>query len=446
MGLSVTLGIALVACEGVLGLDDARTRAADAGSPADVTPGSDAASDATATTDGASDAGATDAADAGVDSGVPDAAPPDDYVVSTMRDHTCAVYQRRAYCWGDNLEGQVGDGTVEKRDKPVRIGAFDDVVDISAGYTHSCLVRANSDVYCWGKNDRGQLGDGTKTDRHEPSIPSMSGAVKVGVAGWHTCAITKLRGVRCWGDNYYGALGDGTFNAHTSYVDVQDLTNVSALAVGVMHNCAVTAQGFVHCWGRGSFGQLGYEVQGDAGSPDPGDPGSPIAKRVPGLADIAAEEVAAGEDHSCVARRDGQMTCWGRNDHAQLGAGNKGGWRATPAPVTGPDLTYAVHLAAGKFTSCAVFTGGKVRCWGENNFGQLGNGNTSLGDNVPSPPIVWLSGVMKIATNEHACAWTKDRKLYCWGRNDLGQLGIGRSSDYELQPQEVTFPAPPANP
>ncbi|WP_146655005.1 RCC1 domain-containing protein [Labilithrix luteola] len=423
VGAFAVAGVSVVGCESALGLDDARVRTSD-----DAAPAAADVSDLPDVPDVVSD----------VPDRVPNRVP---YVVSSLGDHTCAVTpDKRAYCWGDNTEGQLGDGTTETRSTPVLVAPFDDVVDVSAGYTHSCLVRSNSDVYCWGKNDRGQLGDGTKIDRREASALTMSGALNVGVAGWHTCVVTALRTVRCWGDNYYGALGDSTFTARTRYVDVLGLSDVTSLAVGVMHNCAATDQGYVYCWGRSVFGELGYAVEGDAGSPDPNDPGSPIAQRVPGLTDVAS--VVAGEDHTCAIRKNGQVVCWGRNDYSQLGDGTGIG-RTTPAPVLG-DPTYAVHLTAGGFNSCATFSGGKVRCWGRNNFGQLGNGNTNQGETVPSPPIVWLADVERLSTGEHTCAWRKDGKLFCWGRNDLGQLGLGSISDYELQPREVTFPALPS--
>lgn len=421
-GAFALVGASVVGCESVLGLDDARVRPSVGTQPGDPPP---------TATDADVDADVSD-----VRNTVPNRLP---YVVSGLGNHTCAVApDKRAYCWGDNAEGQVGDGTTETRSSPVAVAPFDDVVDVSAGYTHSCLVRSNGDVYCWGKNDRGQLGDGTKVDRHDASVLSTSGALSVGVAGWHTCAVTAARTVRCWGDNYYGALGDGTFTASTRYVDVRGLSDVTSLAVGVMHNCAATDQGYVYCWGRSVWGELGYPVEDAGGSPDPNDPGGPIAQRVPKLTDVAY--VAAGEDHTCATFRDGRVECWGRNDYSQLGDGTGIG-RVAPAPVLG-DLTYAVHLAAGGFNSCATFGGGKVRCWGRNNFGQLGNGNTNQGDVLPSPPIVWLSDVEQLSTGEHACAWRKDGKLFCWGRNDVGQLGLGTITDYELKPREVTFPTP----
>jgi alpha-tubulin suppressor-like RCC1 family protein len=430
-------------CENVLGLDDARLRT-DAGiattTDKDATPN--------LTTDSGHDAGQDAGSDADADT-LPlpdlanDAGPP--LKVASLGEHTCAIGRdRRAYCWGDNTEGQLGDGTTESRDAPVLVkGPFnEDVVDISAGYTHSCLVRGNSDLYCWGKNDRGQLGDGTKDNRYEPGVLSMSGISKVGVAGWHTCAVTKLGTVRCWGDNYYGALGNGSFEPARSptYIEVKGLNEVEFLAVGVMHNCAATKQGFVYCWGRAVFGEVGYPVDPDAGSPDPNDFGSPTATRVPNLTDIV--EIAAGEDHTCAGKKDGHVYCWGRDDYAQLGDGDKSGIKVSPSLVQG-DLTYAIRLAAGGFTSCATFTGGRVRCWGENNFGQLGNGNTTEGDKVPSPFVVFIDGVEQLSTNHHTCAWQRKgdvRRLFCWGRNDLGQLGIGYKSDYELQAREVIFP------
>ena len=414
----------LMGCEGLLGLTDDRARADDAGlmSP----PDDDAALPQDAQPD----------VDAGEDVQVRQDPP---WVVASLLNHTCAVApDQRAYCWGDNASGQLGNGTTVVSDRPVFVPPFEDVVDVSAGYNHSCLVRANGDVYCWGKNDRGQLGDGTKVGRPAVGTLAMTNALKVGAAGYHTCAITSIRGVRCWGDNYYGALGDGTFEAHTRYVDVQGLAGVSSLAVGVLHNCAATDQGKVYCWGRASFGELGYLVDGDAGSPDPSDPGSPIAAPVPGLTDVI--NVAAGEDHTCATRKNGQIVCWGRGDYGELGDGLKKS--SVPPILVGNNIPFGVHISAGGFTTCAEVGGSfKVQCWGQNNFAQLGNGNANLGDGLPSPAVVGLSQIFRVSTGEHSCAWRTDGHLFCWGRNDLGQVGVGRRTDDELVPVEVIFPS-----
>lgn len=411
------LAVTVAGCEGVLGLDDARKRTSDV----DPIPMSDAV---------ASDA-AVESSDA------PNLINDPPYVVSSVSRHTCAVgADKRAFCWGDNADGQLGDGTTVSSDHPVLVAPFEDVVDVAAGYTHSCLVRANGDLYCWGKNDRGQLGDGTKTDRRSADRPSLNNVVKVGVAGYHTCAITAIRSVRCWGDNYYGALGDGTYVASARYVDVRGLSDVKSLAVGATHNCAATDQGKVYCWGRSIFGELGYMVDADAGSPDPNDPGSSLAQPVSGLTDVI--EVAAGEDHTCAVRSNGQVVCWGRGDYGELGDPQK---TSHTLPAVVAKLGYGIHLGAGAFTSCGSFTtSSTVRCWGQNNFGQLGTGNTNVGDGVPAPPVIGISNVFRMSTGEHSCAWQRDGKLFCWGRNDVGQLGLGRQSNQELLPQEVTLP------
>ena len=131
--------------------------------------------------------------------------------------------------------------------------------------------------------------------------------------------------------------------------------------------------------------------------------------------------------------------CWGRGDYGELGDGAKTN-NIVPV-VAGNDLPFGVHISAGGFTSCAVAsTTDRVQCWGQNNFAQLGNGNANPSDGLPSPPVVGLDRIFRMSTGEHTCAWRSDAKLFCWGRNDLGQVGIGRSSDDELLPVEVTFP------
>jgi alpha-tubulin suppressor-like RCC1 family protein len=158
---------------------------------------------------------------------------------------------------------------------------------------------------------------------------------------------------------------------------------------------------------------------------------------VPGLTDVI--DVAAGEDHTCAVRRNGQIVCWGRGDYGELGDGQK---KPSVAPVVVGNLPFGLHLGAGAFTTCAVVsTTTKVQCWGQNNFAQLGTGNTNPGDGLPSPPVIGLTQIFRVSTGEHTCAWRADGKLFCWGRNDFGQVGIGRRSDDELAPVEVTFPS-----
>ena len=251
---------------------------------------------------------------------------------------------------------------------------------IAAGDNHTCALTTTGGVKCWGDNNLGQLGDGTTTKRVTPVDVSglTSGVSAIATGGSHTCALTTTGSVKCWGRNFYGQLGDGTTTDRFTPVDVSGLTSgVSAIAAGGSHTCALTTTGGVKCWGRNSFGQLG---DGTA----PTNSSTPVDAS--GLTS-GVSAIAAGNSHTCALTTTGGVKCWGNNSSGQLGDGTTTA-RSTPVDVSG--LTSGVSaIAAGGFHTCALTTTGGVKCWGNNFFGQLGNG---LGVTERTTPVdvVWL--------------------------------------------------------
>jgi alpha-tubulin suppressor-like RCC1 family protein len=334
--------------------------------------------------------------------------------------HTCAVTGGSGVkCWGANDHGQLGDGTTTSRITPVNVsGLSSGVTALTAGWAHTCALTSGGGVKCWGLNNNGQLGNGTGTEHHTPvDVSGLSSGVTVLAAGYyHTCALTSGGGVKCWGNNYSGQVGDGTTTNRRTPVDVSGLSSgVTALAAGWWHTCALTGGGGVKCWGYNIYGQLGDGTGTERHTP----------VDVSGL-NSGVTALAAGLYHTCALTSGGGVKCWGSNGYGQLGDGTTTG-RLTPVDVSG--LSSGVTaLAAGAYHTCAVTSGGGVKCWGYNPWGQLGDGTTTL-RTTPVDVSGLNSGVTALAAGwGHTCALTGGGGVKCWGWNIDGQLGDGTTT------------------
>jgi alpha-tubulin suppressor-like RCC1 family protein len=237
----------------------------------------------------------------------------------------------------------------------------------------------------------------------------------------HTCALTSAGGAKCWGGNYYGELGDGTTTDRHTPVAVSGLASgVAAISAG-FHTCALTSAGGAKCWGFNASGQLGDGTTTERHRP----------VDVSGLASGVAAIVAATQGdypiHTCALTSGGGVKCWGGNDHGQLGDGTTTE-RHTPVDVVGLASGVAA-IAAGDGHTCALTSGGGVTCWGSNRNGQLGDGTKT--DRHTAVDVVGLaSGVAAIsAAGSHTCALTSAGGVKCWGGNGFGQLGDGTTTN-----------------
>jgi alpha-tubulin suppressor-like RCC1 family protein len=380
--------------------------------------------------------------------------------IASAKNHTCAIVAGGLKCWGDNFWHQLGDGTNNfSHDVPRDVvGLASGVAGVTTGSDHTCALVTGGAVQCWGENSWGQLGAGHFADANTPISSTLtSGVLALEAGDYHTCARRTGGAVQCWGDNLYHQLGQGPGNVihNPTPVEVVGLASgVTSVSAGANHTCALVG-GTVHCWGYNGFGQLGN------GIPD----ARPVPVAVLGLGS-GQQGVAAGTEHACAFSAAGAVSCWGRNNGAQLGLDPAvTNLSATPLAVAGV-TSQTIGLVAGLNHTCARMAPGGVKCWGAGGYGQLGNGTTPYlqptpvnvtglgavdrlvahGDNtcaltggqvkcwgfaygnVPSAVAGVPSGVLALALGDmHQCLVTAAGGVQCWGDNTYDQLGVGQS-------------------
>jgi alpha-tubulin suppressor-like RCC1 family protein len=324
------------------------------------------------------------------------------------------------------------------------------VIAIAAGLNHNAALLSDGTVECWGDNTFAALGDGTSTGPETCAngnpcamtpvpVSGLTGATAVTAGLGHACALLSGGTVECWGYNEYGELGDGMSkgpqtcvvgSCSTTPVAVSGLSGVTAIAAGYDHTCALLPGGTVACWGDSEQGELG---DGAAG------PGTCTAMQacsttpvaVSGLSGVTA--IAAGGKHTCALLSGGTVKCWGDNDYGELGDGTID-QSATPVAVSG--LTGAIAIAAGAEQTCALLSDGTVVCWGDNSYGELGDGTWTGPQNckyypcsMTPAPVTGLTAVTAIAAGGlQTCALLSGGDVECWGANTQGQLGDDTSA------------------
>jgi alpha-tubulin suppressor-like RCC1 family protein len=427
--------------------------------------------------------------------------------ISVGHVHTCAIASDDlAYCWGNNIAGQLGNNTTTSSSVPVAVdtGATSGlngktVLDITSTnfgnilfwqyHSHTCAVASDNKAYCWGRNNNGQLGDGTTTSRSVPvavdtSVASaLNGKTVTSISGgyYNTCAIAS-GSAYCWGAGTRGALGNGgtanssypvAVKADTGVLLGKTLTSISSS--GNNHSCAIDTAGQAYCWGTGTLGQLGDNLSANSSVPVAVDTSGWLSGKT--IKSISANGQSTTLAHTCAVTTDGGGYCWGSNSTGQLGtkivssgSGQKSqtpvpifadndpfstsAWRAfantnsitpgtplastnTVPTVNGTDTfrlraglkstALMADVKSGNNFSCGLTQTNEVYCWGLNANGQLGNNSTV---SSADPVAVNTAGALNDKTikalsvgDAHACVIASDNNVYCWGSNASGQLG-----------------------
>lgn len=309
--------------------------------------------------------------------------------VTAGHEHNCALLQSGAIrCWGFGQFGQLGYGnmnTIGDNETPASAGNVPvggNVIQVSAGNTHTCAVLSGGAVRCWGNGANGRLGYGNTNTIGDNETPASAGNVNVGgsvaqvaAGGDHTCALLTNGAVRCWGANGSGQLGYGHTNPIGDNETPASAGNVNlggtavAIDLGLFHSCALLTTGQMRCWGSGSGGALGYGNTNNIGDNE--------APATAGNVNVGGTiaSISVGTNRTCAVLSTGGMRCWGQGAEFPLGYGNLQtiGNDETPASAGNISLgASAVMAAAGEQHICALLTGGEVRCWGDPAEGRLG--------------------------------------------------------------------------
>lgn len=359
------------------------------------------------------------------------------------------------------------------------------ILSIALGFAHSCVLIDSGDVRCWGMQQGPYSGPGFGEHLGDDETPDVARAIDLGgralnisAGGGQTCALLDTGNVRCWG---HGNLGyPGRNDAKLSPARLGDLdlgSRVIEISAGTDHQCARTELGTARCWGNSGHGELGYGSRRDIGRlASPASAGDvPLGERVVQVAagryqscallessrvrcwgeaplsgpiprdqeeqarpadafpllDVGGKvrQIAVGGS-VCALRMDGRVRCWGNNDHGQLGYGHQ---RRVATPANAGDVHVGgtvVQIAAGVAHVCVLLATGNVRCWGRGDYGSLGYGNgLDIGDDetLESAGDVPIGGrVVQIAAGGfHSCALLDTGKVRCWGNSVYGQLGYG---------------------
>jgi alpha-tubulin suppressor-like RCC1 family protein len=382
--------------------------------------------------------------------------------------HTCALRASgRVYCWGSGASGRLGTRTTENQLLPAQVFGLDDAVELAVGSRFACARRETGDVACWGFNNAVSsrsylmlgLGSSQIYEVYAPiDIPGLHGLRSIKAGPGFACGIDPQNRAVCWGVNTYGQLGRGSFSDALPPGVVPGLEGVTELAIGGFDNqdgsssgdisghvCARLSSGEVYCWGRGQFGQNGR---------DDGEH-SAVPVKIDGIED--AVSIGASVQASCAVLAAGELWCWGSSEGSQLARAVKrfgipcfdpsGCYQSIRQPPTLAPTAMVPARITGSMSNynCAVTDEGELWCWGMNDFGRFGLGNTTRQD-VPVAIDFYGDEGRKVidvaAGRHHLCVLVDSGQVYCAGRADVGGARLLGDAQLATRAMDRTRPVP----
>ena len=365
--------------------------------------------------------------------------------------HSCSVTASgNVKCWGFGGDGQLGNGQTVDQNHPVLVvdennTPLSDIIQVSAGGRHSCAVSSSGNVKCWGKGINGQLGNNEMLNNNHPvlvmdgeeSDTPLSDIVQVSVGNEHTCVLTGSGNVKCWGMGANGQLGNNQIINKNHPVFVMDgkgskipLADIVQISMGYNHACAVTDSGNVKCWGSRKD-SIPYPVLVMNGKENK----TPLSKIV---------QISSGLFHNCALTRSGTVKCWGEKNELEVGyrAGNIS-YPSLIRDKKGNPLKGIAQVDVGDLHSCLLTNLGNVKCWGLRVF--LGNGHKEDAHPDERHPVfvmdesnTLLEGIIQInAGSTHNCALAGSGNMKCWGNGSYGRLGYDDKNESKLHPVSV---------
>ncbi|KAK2656331.1 hypothetical protein Ddye_009383 [Dipteronia dyeriana] len=354
-------------------------------------------------------------------------------LISAGASHSVALLSGNIVCsWGRGEDGQLGHGDSDDRLSPTQLSALDghEIVSVTCGADHTTAYSVSrTEVYSWGWGDFGRLGHGNSSDLFTPQpIKALQGLriKQIACGDSHCLAVTMEGEVQSWGRNQNGQLGLGTTEDSLVPQKIQAFQGVSIkmVAAGAEHTVAVTEDGDIYGWGWGRYGNLGLGDRNDRLVPEKVD-----------TVNLQGEKmvmVACGWRHTISVSSSGGLYTYGWSKYGQLGLGDFED-HLVPHKLEALHGSFISQISGGWRHTMALTSDGKLYGWGWNKFGQVG-----VGDNIDqcSPAQVKFPNDQKVV--QISCGWrhtlavTERQNVFSWGRGTNGQLGHGESSDRNI--------------
>jgi alpha-tubulin suppressor-like RCC1 family protein len=327
-------------------------------------------------------------------------------------ERTCALSaNRELYCWGTNLT------TTEDILVPTKVNTSRRWSTFSAGGSATCAIDLNRALYCWGGSLYGGLGLGDILQQELPArVGSLSAWSSVSVANHHTCGILRTGELYCWGLNTTVQLGLGDEVNRYVPTQVGAFAKWKAVGTGDQSTCAITVSNLLYCWGMdGDLGILGIGALPD------GEYMVSVPTQV--APTLRWNSVEVGNVFACGTTTGSALYCWGLNRYGELGLGFPDGTVQNVPARVGYNLQWSQVTVSNGYHACGVTTSKASYCWGMNQLGELGLGD-AIQRSAPVPLPIAPAFTSISAGVLHTCALSSAGGIFCWGYNSDGELGV----------------------